>query len=243
MVLDSLRDLVFPSRCGGCGRDGPALCTACAGEFDRPFRHVPRPVPAGYPPTWAAADYEGRTRALLLAYKEHGRCDLGPPLGRALTNAVELALGRLREGSRKHRPVVVVPVPSRRAAARSRGGDHVRGLLAGLRPGLDPGCAIVGLLQVRGRPGDAVGQSAEDRRRSRSGVFGPVSARGRMPVDLGGIAVLLVDDLVTTGSTLVDAARALHEIRAGPVAAATLASTARWAPLTSAGTRPDRHPR
>ena len=42
-----------------------------------------------------------------------------------------------------------------------------------------------------------------------------------------GIACLLVDDVLTTGATLVEAARALHEGGAGHVAAATVAATQR----------------
>ena len=51
----------------------------------RPGRH---PCPAGLPPPWAIADYDGGARGAILAHKEDGRFGLVAPLGDALARSV-----------------------------------------------------------------------------------------------------------------------------------------------------------
>ncbi|MGH8860354.1 MAG: ComF family protein, partial [Jatrophihabitantaceae bacterium] len=112
-MLADLLDLVLPRHCVGCRRPGTALCAACAAvavvNASLEGLHVV-----------AAAPYEGGLRTALIAYKERGRRDLARPL-RALLAAAVTALGCP--------DAVLVPVPSRAAARRERGADHVRRLV------------------------------------------------------------------------------------------------------------------
>lgn len=175
---------------------------------------------------WAAGDYVGVLRGAVLAYKERGRRDLAPVLGTALGRAVGRAVGR---AAGRPTAVWLVPVPSRRPVARARGGDHVRRLARvavdhlgrhGVRAG------VYRALRVVGRPRDSAGLGARDRAANLAGVFA-VAARRAPPA---GVLLILVDDVVTTGATLSEAARTLA--RAGlPVAgAAVVAATPRYLP-------------
>jgi predicted amidophosphoribosyltransferase len=72
-------------------------------------------------PVWALARYTGPVRAAIVAGKERGRRDLPPTLGLALGRG----LVRLRRSGVLPGALWLVPAPSRRSAARARGGDPV----------------------------------------------------------------------------------------------------------------------
>lgn len=209
-MLADLLDLVLPRDCAGCGVPGRTLCPACTGLLlgAAPFDHRPTPAPAGLPPLTAAAAYDGVVRALLLAHKEHGRVGLAGPLGRALAAAAA-----------PHGPgVVVVPVPSSRAAVRARGHDHARRLASGAARELGVRSAAL-LVPVRA----VADQSGLDAASRAGNLAGALAARR----DLTGVEVLVVDDVVTTGATLAEAARALTAAGARVRGAAVVAATPR----------------
>jgi predicted amidophosphoribosyltransferase len=178
-----------------------------------------------------SAAYEGQVRSALLAYKERSRRDLAGPLGVALAAAV------CHHVQAPGPPVVLVPVPSRRSAARARGGDHMLRLA---RASVAP-LALLGLpvrvvpcLRVGRAVRDSAGLSATGRAANvagafevASGAFGvvPRGAQRGGPIRAGPSRspVVLVDDLVTTGATAVEATRAL---RAGGVKVAAIAAIA-----------------
>ncbi|WP_425301480.1 ComF family protein, partial [Nocardia wallacei] len=110
-------DLILPRACGGCAKLGTLWCDDCAASLaGPPVRVRPRTDPGV--PCWALGPYTGPARRAVLAAKEYGRRDLAAPLG--------LAVARGLDGLRaRDRPLVLVPAPSRRAAARRRGGDTV----------------------------------------------------------------------------------------------------------------------
>ncbi|WP_190860120.1 phosphoribosyltransferase family protein [Actinomadura sp. RB99] len=120
-------------------------------------------------------------------------------------------------------PIPIVWVPSRRGAARRRGHDPMRQAVAvavqRLRAGGVPVVALGGLRQCR-RVADQAGLGAKARR---DNLNGALEAVARAP--LAGRRVVLVDDVVTTGASLAEAARALREAGADVAAAATVAAT------------------
>lgn len=221
-VLADVIDLVLPRDCAGCGLPGRTLCGACAAAMLTPRPHRPDPCPTGLPPLVAAAAYDGAVRAALLAHKERGRLGLAGPLGAALAGAV-----------RELDPppgAVLVPVPSSRAAVRDRGQDHARRLAA---------AAARRLPLVRARPllqptREAADQSGLDRVQRAANLSGALRARGRVD----GLAVVVVDDVVTTGATLVEAARALRVAGADVVGAAVVGATLRRRSRSAPGHAP-----
>lgn len=210
----SLLDLLLPTECVGCGASGSIGCRTCLATLQAAPRPTwPSPTPAGLPPPWAVASYDGTCRAMLLAYKEQGALALRRPLGDALGRAVDKAVARR---------VVLVPVPSTRAAVRARGADVVHSLA--LRSALHRGHLVVPALVHRRQVLDSAGLSARQRANNLRGAFAvhPRSARW-----LHGQEVVIVDDLVTTGATLAEAARAVRDAGGVVVAAATVAATTR----------------
>lgn len=220
VLLAALLDLVLPQPCAGCGGDG-AWCAACAEELSACARSPlgrtrPDPAPTGFPPAAAAAGYAGAVRGALIAHKERGRLGLGRPLGHALAAAVCCLTAPA--------DVVLVPVPSSRAAVRERGHDHALRLAgyaaATLRATGRPARAAA-LLAHRRVLGDQAGLGAAGRAANLAGAFGV-----RRPVPAG-LSVVIVDDVVTTGASLAEAARALAAAGAAVHGAATVAATSR----------------
>ncbi|MPY60660.1 ComF family protein [Streptomyces spongiae] len=204
-----LTDLVLPAECGGCGRTRTVLCPECRAALSgaAPCRVRPVPEPPGLPVVHAAAPYEDEVRAVLLAHKERGVLALAAPLGAALAGAVRAGLrdaGGLREC------VLLVPVPSARASVRARGHDPARRIAlaaAGeLRRSGVPS-RVVGVLRQRRAVADQSGLGSRQRLRNLAGALEVADGGGRL---LAGGRVVLVDDLMTTGASLTEAARAVR---------------------------------
>jgi predicted amidophosphoribosyltransferase len=149
----------------------------------------------------AAAPYQDGLRTALLGYKERGRRDLARPLRKLLRAGVEL-LGCST--------AVLVPVPSSSAARRSRGGDHVRRLIG--RTSARPVLRLVRTVQ------DSAGLDTAARAANLAGAMRAAPPR-RIRV------AVLVDDIVTTGTTLREAAGALRAAGWTVAGAAVVAAT------------------
>ncbi|WP_207840179.1 ComF family protein [Williamsia soli] len=196
-IAGAVVDLVIPTVCGGCGAPGTRWCRRCALVFaDTPIElrtSVMLPVPA-----YALGRYTAARRHAILELKEHGRTDLAVPIGLALATAL-LTLDRWSALPRSAR-LVLVPAPTRWWAARRRGGDPVTALAAAAAGELGPGVCVVPALVTSSWARDSAGLSAPERGENLSGAV-----RLRRGADLsacgGGAAVVLVDDVLTTGST------------------------------------------
>ncbi|MBO1750907.1 ComF family protein [Actinotalea sp. BY-33] len=227
--------LVLPVQCPGCGVWDQPLCPPCErllrgclgdGPVRRCEQHVPRldRMDGTTPlPVWVATDYAGPVRGVVVAWKDRGRTDLSRPLGRAATDlgrgvAADLATATAGE------PVRVVPVPSTARARRRRGEDLVGGLAAAVARGLtEQGVPAhpVPRLSRRGGGRDQVGLGARARDVNTAGAWRlrPGYAEDRRAPHL------LVDDVVTTGSTLAGCERALSGSGALVLGAVVLAAT------------------
>jgi predicted amidophosphoribosyltransferase len=185
VLAAALLDLLLPGSCGGCGAPGPGWCVVCAAGLGPACS----PVLPGGPPVVAAGHYRGPLRTAVLAYKERGRRDLAAPLAALLAGV--LPAGAPPGGW------WLVPAPSRPAAARARGGDHVLRLCRHLAQ-TDPRLRVAPALALGRRARDSVGLDAAQRA---GNLAGRVRVRaGALPP--AGAAVILVDDVVTTGATL-----------------------------------------
>lgn len=205
-ALSETLAFVLPVACPGCGRHGTALCGPCRAAI------APRPLVrevAGLR-AHAALRLEGPAASAMRALKEEGRTDLA----RALAPAAHAALAAaVRELDR----AALVPVPTSRRAFRVRG-YRVPELLV-----RRAGARTVRLL----RPAAAAGadQRALGREARRRNVAGTMRAARRARAD--DPAVVVVDDVITTGATAQEAVRVLREAGFRVAAIATVASTPR----------------
>ncbi|WP_189148222.1 ComF family protein [Streptomyces lacrimifluminis] len=210
-----LGDLVLPAECGGCGRPRTMLCPECRAALNgtAPSRVRPVPEPPGLPVVHAAARYEDEVRAVLLAHKERGALALAGPLGTALAGAVRTGLGGALCGNTD---VLLVPVPSARRAVRARGHDPARRIAlaaAGELRGSGMPARVLAVLRQRRAVADQAGLNSRQRLDNLAGALSVAEGGGRLLAGAG--AVVLVDDLMTTGASLAEAARAVREAIGG----------------------------
>ncbi len=214
-------DLALPPTCAGCGREGAPICDAC-----RPGLSVRRGRPGGLAiglPSdvplpilqleWCAP-YAGLARRALHGLKYGGERRLAVPLGVAMAE-------RWREAAAGGDLLVPVPVhPDRR---RVRGYDQAELLATSAAASL--GLPVMpALRRARAtRPQYELGR--ELRAANVSGAFAMApGAAARAAVR--GRWIVLVDDVATTGATLVACADALLAAGAAGVSALTVAREA-----------------
>lgn len=240
-MRDAVLDLVLGSTCAGCGRPGRLLCPSCRRLLPRGGHLAwPTPCPPGLCPPWAAGEYDGLLKALVNAHKERAQFALVRPLGDVLAHVVA---DLVAHQSPQREGWLLVPVPSRGSVVRRRGHDPMlrisRRAAAVLRRWGLP--AQVGrLLVVAAATADQAGLHAEARTANLAGALRcrPGAARSARA---GGRGVVVVDDVLTTGSTSREAQRALEQGGVPVRAIATIAATRKRLPVPEASGPQEEH--
>lgn len=222
-------DLVLPAECAGCHRAGASWCRRCDRALTRlalpsgPSMVVPDPPPRRLPDTVAWGLYDDPLRAAITAWKDEGRRDLLTVLAPLLAAAMEAACAH---ADWTQGPVLIVPAPSSSRSTRIRGdmpsvdlaGGAVRAHLSRrtlrLVPAVAPARAVA----------DQAGLSATSRTANLRRAH--VVASRWLPV-VRDRRCLVVDDVLTTGATITECARALMQAGAMEVRGATVAISRR----------------
>jgi len=225
--LAAAGDLLLGASCHGCGTPWWGVCPACRRLLRSRLPRLTRPdsPPPCFPVTVTCSPYDELLRGLVSAHKDRGALGLSPLLADRLAQSVHALL----TGCGASGPLLLVPVPSAAAAVRRRGFDATLTLarLAARQLHRRHGLRAVHLLAQRTPLADQAGLDAAGRR---ANLDGGLRLRRPRPGASGlprGTSVVLVDDVVTTGASLAEAARVLIEARVTVVGAATVAATQR----------------
>ena len=208
---DRILDFFFPPRCAFCGaileESGDGVCSACrkalprAAETERKCDFVRAYTAPFY--------YEEPVRQGMLAYKFRNAPSRGKVFGRMIGEDL------LRRGIDGFDLISWVPLSAKRH--RRRGYDQARLLAEAAAEAL--GTTAVPLLRkVRDVSPQSRLRTPEERRANISGCYVVRSADA-----VRGKRILLIDDIITTGSTLSECARMLLTAGAVSVRGAALA--------------------
>lgn len=216
-MATSLLDVALPPACAGCSVEGVTLCPTCLRAVGVRLAlpaGVPIGLPSAMPPTLAqlewCAPFSGPVRAALHGLKYAGERRLIGPLAEAVAARWQAA----GAGGQ-----LLVPVPVHAERARRRGYDQAVLLAAEVAR-----CLQMPWLRALERTRNTSPQFDLGRRARRTNVAGAFAPAGVVQAaQISGAWVVLVDDVVTTGSTLVACAEALYGAGAVAVSAITVA--------------------
>jgi len=241
--FSALLDMLYPPHCGNC--DVPLapetnliLCPACFArvrwiESDRCTR-CGDAVGKGrgavercnscqtYPPVFVEASCalaiygdeqrDGPLRALILGLKFGHKLYIAKPLG-------EMLAERIRATELVVENAIVVPAPLLRSTVRARAYNQAQELAGIVAHDLGLEMEPHLLMKIRGTPSQA-SLTHEKRRLNLKGAF---ACDPKIAKKYAGRSVLLIDDVITTGSTISECARTLAEAGLGTVRAASVA--------------------
>lgn len=181
-------NFLLPSPCLLCAKNGRPLCLTCLGELQLVLRHVTR---SGFD-LYYLAKYNQAIAKIVLAIKEKGQTALIP----ALLGAVE--------SPTNFNGALLVPIPSSKEAERKRGFSHTE-IFAKQLIRNNPELRLARLLKSKTKRLDQAGLSFEERKANLSGAFEVCKGYNFSA------AVVLVDDVYTSGASMSAAKQALEE--------------------------------
>ena len=232
--IDDLLGLIFPPRCQLCGSfDDAPLCEGCLSEavlIDAPdcfYCGVPlqKTVPGGQlcsgcrDGRWmsgmrAVGLHVKTLREAIIRYKFDGRTRLAAPFGEML---VDVMARETEEGGLPLEACdALVPVPLHRNRRRWRGFDQAELLCDAIAETGQMAVWRDVLTRVRDTP-PQVGVRGSQRGSNVRGAF-----EVERPMRVQGASMILVDDVLTTGSTMEECARVLRLAGAAAVYGLTL---------------------
>lgn len=225
MNIRSIFRRITPLSCLLCGAPSGAqpLCSGC--HADLPWHRAPccpqcaLPTPDGqvcgaclkHPPafdrTHAALVYAFPLDRMVPRLKYHGHLALAPALGACLTQALAPA----------PRPDRLIPMPLHPARIRTRGFNHATEIARGVAKRLALPLDALSVRRIRDTP-PQMGLKHDARRRNVRGAFACTG-------DLAGQRIALIDDVMTTGTSLDELAATLKHAGAREVSCWVVART------------------
>lgn len=217
-IGEAFAELVWPTRCLGCDYPDELICERCRSALPWICQRWACPS-CGAPFGWltctecthnwemratvSAWTFDGAAARTVTTFKDFHEMRLAPVMAAALATALDEASSwNAADGKPRYDPSeldAIVFVPATARAYRRRGFDHME-LIA---RALSAECALpVADVLVRAEALDQRGLSRDERAENAKGTI-------RALEDLSHLRILLIDDVITTGSSMREAARAL----------------------------------
>ena len=221
--------LFFPERCAACGNvlpDGSyMLCPHCrwdmpltgyCGVHDNPvYRKFGGLLPVAEASSWLFFVSHSRYRDMIHSFKYRGQWEISRKLGSLMGDA-------LHESGLYDSVDAVVPVPLHSMRRLRRGYNQAEYLAEGIACGLGKPLCTGNVVRSRHNRSQASTRVRDERWDNVKNIFSV-----RHPEALDGRHILLVDDVLTTGATLISCAETiLHACPSCRISVSTLAVSA-----------------
>lgn len=202
--LSTLWSWLIPARCLLCGASGDYVCGRC--------RYRLPSAEESLPGTLALYDYQNpQVKKLIWSLKYRGLKGVAPALGRLLADRL---IEEISELQNLHPaitlPWFIVPIPLSKKRARSRGFNQSL-LLAEALERHHPNCFRVApkaLIKIKDTPAQASFKDRKTRLNNLADAFALTESE-----TVRGRAVIILDDVMTTGATMREAERTLAPAR------------------------------
>ena len=188
-AFSELSQLLFPSRCFGCQKLGPSICSDCRSSWHSHYYRTKFDSLTVH----SSLLYTPTASKIILAAKESGM----KKADELIIDALCLALQRSKLDTRVSR---LVPIPSSKLSQRRRGRSFIVDLVKDMSH--KTGIEMIDCLELSRRVKDQSGLHRQERATNLAGAF-------RLSSQVRG-ELILVDDVVTTGATLREAFRAVN---------------------------------
>ena len=194
-LVEELLNILMPARCVWCRDLGSVICQACASKL----KLTPRPISRLELHGFAIHEYSDAIATLIHEYKENLQFSLAKNIAEAMLPAIsnfDLA------------NIALVPIPSKKSSFAKRGFNPAellaRQIVKLAARELKVLIPVSRCLRIHRAVDDQAALSGESRR---TNLIGSMKIQG-FPT---GVSAVLIDDVITTGSTLREASRCLTE--------------------------------
>lgn len=198
-IAEWLTSLLAPHLCAGCGAEGQSLCESCLQQLLSPHSVKLDRRGVSFVVVWAGTAYGGLAKEVISGMKFKRQ----KATARLLGNALDACVPRLPSNA------VICPIPTAQARIRQRGYDQAVLMAQSFAAQRRLAYREVLFRQTQTRQ---VGSARQQRFDQLQGAF-----TVRKPARITGRPVVVVDDVFTTGATLVSATHALLEAGAQSV--------------------------
>lgn len=214
--LKSLKELVFTKICTSCAVPGFWLCPSCLSDWNT---SVKKDSIDGKP-IYFKSDYTSKTASVILAAKEGNDLNAIALLSSAISQSIAFSLADLKLSE----IITLITIPSAPSAIRRRGRDHINILAEYVQRNLQQKSITAYYAPVLFQKKSIKDQSqlsSQQRMENTKGKFAVKSCENPQG------AVYLIDDLITTGASMLEGVRALSEAKITIAAGVTACAVGR----------------
>jgi ComF family protein len=200
--IHSLKELIYPNICLCCGKTGAKICHNCS----KYWLANPNKSKVENNCLFFVTTYDETTSPIILAAKESGNREAVKLIARSITSSISFAILNLGISQ----PINLVTIPSQLSAIRRRGRDHIEDLVQEVITQLhnqNINAIYLPILKPIKKIKDQSNLNGLQRKENMSHAF----IVKRSPISQS--AVILIDDLVTTGASIHEGVRALSEAK------------------------------
>jgi ComF family protein len=200
--IHSLKELIYPNICLCCGKTGVKICHNCS----KYWLANPNKSKVENNCLFFVTTYDETTSPIILAAKESGNREAIKLIARSITSSISFAILNLGIAQ----PINLVTIPSQLSAIRRRGRDHIKDLVQEVITQLhnqNINAIYLPILKPIKKIKDQSDLNGLQRKENMSHAFIVKSS----PISQS--AVILIDDLVTTGASIHEGVRALSEAK------------------------------